>query len=147
MTTTLWLTAPTMVKKPVHTTTPIKVHIDDFVQKLQHEVSGPLIRRKAVLQQTADFDARLERDGPDFATLMASMYQLASKMVVTLNNKEEYSSRDITSLTALTKALPVLQAAEKAHKAKIKDKAVEDLSTEELMEALGIRSALPLGKG
>jgi hypothetical protein len=89
-------------------------------------------KRKHAAQELEDFEADLRSRAPDMALLLSKIYTLTEKMVDKLSSQDQFTSKDINALTALTRALPTLQTAEQNHKASIKGKTAEDMSIEEL---------------
>lgn len=134
-------------KKPYSSLTPQAIKTLKAQRRLEKATEGmktgkdaysapaltPTIIRKRTNTVEA-FEAKVEAKAPDFAELLTNIYSLTAKMVTHLQQQDEYSSKDINALTALTKALPTLQEAEKNHKTKLAEKEVEDLSAAELME-------------
>jgi hypothetical protein len=106
------------------------------MERIRSSAVPPAIRRKRTSTDTQAFDHKLATEAPDFATLMVKLYGVTNKMADALSAQDEYSSKDINALTALVKALPTLQEAERNHRAKLDDKAPEDMSTEDLWKAL-----------
>lgn len=130
-------------KKPYSSLTPQAAKALKLQKKLAAATSDVSVYNRAALTPTIirkrintveAFEAKVEAKAPDFAELLTNIYSLTAKMVTHLQQQDEYSSKDINALTALTKALPTLQEAEKNHKTKLADKEVEDLSAAELMQ-------------
>lgn len=106
---------------------------ESALERVRASATPPVIRRK---RESAAFQEKVAQEAPDFASLMVKMYTLTNKMADGLMHQEEYSAKDINALTALVKALPTLQEAERTHVAKLDGKAPEDMSTAELWKAL-----------
>lgn len=101
-----------------------------------HALPGSTIRkRKRAAQELEDFDAKLDARAPDFASLLSEIYTIVSDTVSTLKAKRgALKTSEMNALATLAKTLPLLQAAEKNHKTKIKHKELAEMSEGELRQ-------------